>query len=272
MSEKFRCDKCGRNFENVYNLKRHMNKKTPCVHIGNELKKYKFQCEICRQRFTRQDYLTQHKEQNGCKHFDIQYIKNIIDKNINNTVNSNNIINNNLDKCENCFNTNTTNNITNNNITNNYGDIIVNINVVPYGKEDLSFMTEKEIRHFLFMGVMSIPELVEFIHFNKNKPEFHNICITNIKSKYAKKYDGNKWKLCCKEDAIEEEYNRTCDFLENMYNEYKKRGVLGDLTITKMEKFLVRKDEKDYMQKMAAKILLIMYNNKDIVEQTMNKQ
>jgi hypothetical protein len=245
-----------------------MNKKTPCVHTGDELKKYKFQCDICKQRFTRQDYLLQHKEQEACKHFDIQYINNVLNKNIN--ISDSHNVTNNLDHCNNCFNTNVTNNITNN-ITNNYGDkIVVNINVVPYGQEDLSFMTEKDIRHFLFMGVMSIPELIEFIHFNKNKPEFHNICITNIKSKYAKRYDGNRWKLCCKEDAIEEEYNRTCDFLENTYNEYKKKGILGDLTITKMEKFLVRKDEKDYMQKMAAKILLLMYNNRDIVEQTMN--
>jgi hypothetical protein len=156
-------------------------------------------------------------------------------------------------------------------VVNNIENQIINktyINIVPYGKEDITFMSEDEILHFLFMGVMSIPELVKFIHFNKNKPEFHNFYISNIKSKYAKKFDGKKWNMCDKNDAIEEEFIRACEFLENMYVEYKEKDVLGELTISKMEKFMVRKDEKDYMEKMAAKILLVLYNNRDIVENT----
>ena len=61
---------------------------------------------------------------------------------------------------------------------------------------------------------------------------------------------------------------RACDFLENIYEECKQKGILGELTKTKMDKFMIRKDDKDYVEKMAAKILMILYNNRDIVEET----
>lgn len=41
---------------------------------------------------------------------------------------------------------------------------------------------------------MSIPTLIENIHFNKNTPENHNIIIKNNRSKVVKVFNGQEWK------------------------------------------------------------------------------
>jgi hypothetical protein len=40
---------------------------------------------------------------------------------------------------------------------------------------------------------MSIPQLIGDTHFNPNKPENHNIYISNISKGHAMVWDGSKW-------------------------------------------------------------------------------
>ena len=271
----YSCERCGKIFDRKFNYDRHCNRVTKC----DDVKRIN-ECQYCKKVFGSKYNTIRHE--NGCKmkvkvelENKINILKNQIDTIIsqNNGISINkqsNVVESQNNIGQQHIEKQTVNNI-GKQVVNNIENQIINktyINIVPYGKEDITFMSEVEILHFLFMGVMSIPELVKFIHFNKNKPEFHNFYISNIKSKYAKKFDGKKWNMCDKNDAIEEEFIRACEFLENMYVEYKEKDVLGELTISKMEKFMVRKDEKDYMEKMAAKILLVLYNNRDIVENT----
>ena len=53
-----------------------------------------------------------------------------------------------------------------------------NIKIYAYGKEDLSHILEKDFKNILNKGFKSVPNLVEYIHSNKNKPENHNIYIS----------------------------------------------------------------------------------------------
>ena len=263
----YKCDKCGKTFSKKSSFIKHTNRKKSCVETDNNCI-----CLLCDKKFSRPDVLRKHMN-NPNIHNDIDMMKiKIAELQMKlNKTNTNTQVNN-IDGSNNTAINNMVNsNIDNSKIDNSVKVENVYINIVPYGKEDKTFMTDDEILHFLFMGVMSIPELVKFIHFNKDKPEFHNIYISNIKSNFAKRYDGLKWNICDKNDAIEEEYMRACDFLENMYIEYKEKGMLGELTKTKMDKFIIRKDNKDYVEKMAAKILMILYNNRDIVEETIRK-
>lgn len=59
------CDKCGRNFRDTYKLKRHRERKTPCVPIVNpedipEEKKGNPKCKFCGRAFSTRHTLTQH--------------------------------------------------------------------------------------------------------------------------------------------------------------------------------------------------------------------
>lgn len=94
-----------------------------------------------------------------------------------NSINGNNINSNNT--------TNTTNNTTNN--TNNQQNNIKNlqINLIAHGKEDLSFITEDRLKKILYKGFKSIENLTEIVHFDKNRPQNHNVYISNIKDSYV---------------------------------------------------------------------------------------
>jgi hypothetical protein len=83
---------------------------------------------------------------------------------------------------------------------------------------------------------LSVPNLIESVHFNKEYPENQNICITNRRTKDAKVFDGKKWKTVNKEllineivDTYERELTNYAEeqgktkFIKE-YNNAKKRG------------------------------------------------
>lgn len=51
---------------------------------------------------------------------------------------------------------------------------------------------------------LSVPTLIEFIHFNDRYPQNKNICITNKRTNDAIVYDGKKWKTVNKNQLIDE--------------------------------------------------------------------
>jgi hypothetical protein len=63
--------------------------------------------------------------------------------------------------------------INNNNIT---------INITAFRKEDLNFIDNNEcIKKLIYTGFESIQKYVTLVHFNKDKPEYQNIYIYQIK-------------------------------------------------------------------------------------------
>jgi hypothetical protein len=89
---------------------------------------------------------------------------------------------------------NKTNNKTINN-TNNGTINNTNINIVQFGKENTELLTKEEINRILYeKGVDGLLASVEIIHFNKRLPQFRNIRLTSVKSKYIDIHDGKKWK------------------------------------------------------------------------------
>ena len=89
--------------------------------------------------------------------------------------------------------TNVINNNNNNNISNNNNNIlnntqINNINIVAFGKENLDeIVSDSVCKKILFKGFEAVPQLIEYIHFNEKKPEFHNCYIPSLKDKYAER-------------------------------------------------------------------------------------
>ena len=76
-----------------------------------------------------------------------------------------------------------------NNQQNNY------INIVPFGKEDLTKLTDNECKIILKKCFNSVPALVEKLHFDKDHTENHNIYISNMRDDFVLVYDGKIWKL-----------------------------------------------------------------------------
>ena len=63
------------------------------------------------------------------------------------------------------------------------GDINIQVNIVAFGKEDVSYLTDKEIEDILYKGLKGPERYVEIVHCNKDKNEYKNIYVSNRKNK-----------------------------------------------------------------------------------------
>ena len=99
---------------------------------------------------------------------------------------------------------NITKNITNNTNNTNNGTIN-NINIVQFGREDSSLLNKEEISKILYeRGIDGLLASIEVFHFNNRLPQYKNIRLTNLKSKYIDIHDGNKWKKENQEKILNE--------------------------------------------------------------------
>ena len=64
-----------------------------------------------------------------------------------------------------------------------------------------------------------IQNAIKYIHFNQNKPENHNILITNVKSKHLKVLKNNQWCYENKQDIIEDMIDKNYYILDGHYQE-----------------------------------------------------
>jgi hypothetical protein len=96
---------------------------------------------------------------------------------------------------------NTTNNMTNN--TNN--GTIQNINIVQFGRENPNDLTKNEIQKILYeKGVDGLLACLEALHFNDRLPQYKNLRLTNLNSKYIDVHNGITWVKDDKEKIISE--------------------------------------------------------------------
>jgi hypothetical protein len=179
---------------------------------------------------------------------EINNLKQQINVNINNTNNSHNT-------------TNSHNNIINN-----------NINIVAFGHENLYALKDDLCKQVLSKGYQCVPILIENTHFNKNKPEYHNVYIPNMKDLYAMIYDGKRWGLKEKSDVVNQLFDDKQCFLIEKFNEFK--DDLDPITIKKFGRFLNQSDDEIYSN-IKKDIKLLLYNKRDIPMKTrklMNNQ
>jgi hypothetical protein len=164
-------------------------------------------CDYCEKIFTRKDNLNRHTK-NFCKEKNKKDNEQIILKQLIQEMNIKHeqlLINMNekqdllLDKLESMENKNCeleneirilkgikgeiVNSNNNNNIQNNNNNTqINNFNIVAFGKEKLDeIIGEEECKKILFRGFEAVPQLVENVHFNKNRTQYHN-CLQDFVS------------------------------------------------------------------------------------------
>ncbi len=101
---------------------------------------------------------------------------------------------------------NTTNNTTNNNTTNsnNTTNNTININLVPFGMENINDLSLEDKEAILKAGHFCTVLCTKKLNCNPNLPQYHNIAYTNLRSNDAKIYGRDKtWKTINKEDLFE---------------------------------------------------------------------
>jgi len=115
-----------------------------------------------------------------------------------------------------------TNNINNNQINNNLinngiiNNINQTINIVGFGKEDLTKLDVQEIFKCLKAGYYYPNEMTFHINFNKDYPENHNIQLTNVRDSYIKYFDGMIWKVTSFDDFFENMIDHRMNFVSKI--------------------------------------------------------
>jgi hypothetical protein len=153
-------------------------------------------------------------------------------------------------------------NITNNNkITNN--NLMVNIN--SFGNESLSHITINDYKRFLSGLFPGFIKFIEKVHFDENAPENHNICITNMNSKYLFTFDKGNWLSRDKNDTIDTFIAKKYNILVNKFDELEGKNELDDKILERFNIFAKNYQDKEAQKNTKNDIMLMMYNNKNKV-------
>ncbi len=157
---------------------------------------------------------------------------------------------------------NITNNTTNNTINQTNNVIMIN----NFGNEDLSHITLQDYKQYLNTYFKGFIKYIEKVHFDDNVPENHNICITNLKSKDIKVYEGDKWVAKPKTDVIDKLLRKKLNTLIDKCEELEETDQINDKVVDKFAEFQI-----NYMDDSAKKttkndVVLMIYNNKDKVK------
>ena len=147
----------------------------------------------------------------------------------------------------------------NSNIQNNIHN---EIKIIAYGKEDTSYITDNEYKLLIHKGFKSVPNLVEYIHFNGNKPENQNIYISNMRDNYVLVYDGGQWQMRERDDILQDIIDNKTDILNEKFDELLDK--LDEITIKRFKKFLDEKDDNKISVQLKKDLKLIMYNRNKI--------
>ncbi len=268
---KYECPRCGYNCDTIQSIKTHLAIKIMCKSIISDtipnieniiITKNDIICSFCNNEFSNKYSLKRHlakceikinneKEKELADKVELlveEHIKKLHLKNQGNTINHIN---------------------TNSNNTNNTN---INMNMVLNYKDEKNteFFDDNIYKSYSKLGVSRIPTLIENVHFDPEKPENHNMYISDITSDYAHKFDKGKWCTVLKNVFLEEvinKYERKIDYWEtDPVNLVLYKGIKDSCdTYNKII------EEKGVFDEVMKKVALLLYNNKDMVIKTSKK-
>ena len=200
------CNKCNKNFTRKQSYDIHINRKNPCILDENinkikELEYIKQLEEKCKQLENNNKELTEKNKQFEDKIKELETENKTLNNLVNKCFKKNKIIktNNTTNNNNNNNNTNHINNNTTNNTINN-----INVNLVPFGMENIDDLTQEEKKTILNAGMFCSVMCAKKLNCNPRLPQYQNIAFTNLRSNDAKIYDKDKtWRTVDKEDLFE---------------------------------------------------------------------
>ena len=140
-----------------------------------------------------------------------------------------------------------------------------NIKILAYDNTDLSHLKNKDYLKCLRRSNFCIPHLIEKIHFNPEKPENHNIYISNLKNNYVMIYNGEKWMINDRDESIQNLIDDKESIIEQKLEEWIENGKNYPDIMKKFNRYLEKKENDKVLDKIKNEIKLILFNNRDIV-------
>jgi len=157
-------------------------------------------------------------------------------------------------------NTTTTNNTTNNN------NNTINIKVLAYKDTDVSHLTDRDYQRALNRASMCIPQILEKVHFDPEKPENHNVVIASMNNKYIKLHDGQNWNLRDREETVEDLFADAEDILETKLESWQEEeNPKSEKATRKFQIYLEVKEKAALYKKIKQELKLLLFNNRNLV-------
>ena len=141
-----------------------------------------------------------------------------------------------------------------------------NIKLLAYNKTDISDLTEKDFIRCFNHNNMCVPHLLKRIHFNRKKPENHNVFLSNLKSGYIMLYDGKQWNTYNRDEVIDDMFDEKHDILEQKYEEWIDVGKDYPIIYYKFRRYLEKMNNDVVIKKIKDEMKLVLYNNRNIVK------
>ena len=158
------------------------------------------------------------------------------------------------------------------NNSNNTINVQNNIKLLSYSNTDRSHLTDKDIIKCLKHYNFCIPHLIEKVHFDANKPENHNIYISNLKNKYVMLYDGNKWKCADRDDQITKLIDDNEGMIEYRLEEWIESGNKYPEMMKKFNRYIEKKDNNKVINIIKDEIKLLLYNNRNLINKDISNK
>jgi hypothetical protein len=108
-------------------------------------------------------------------------------------------------------------------------------------------------------------EMIKITHFDKDKPENHNIYKPNFKDKYVKYFNDNIWKIGDAKRIMTELYMSKMDIAEEKFDELKQ--YLSEITQGRFQWFLDNREEPEVMCEVLKKIAEMLYNERGLINE-----
>ncbi len=156
----------------------------------------------------------------------------------------------------------TQNNTTNTQqITNN-----VTVNILPYEQTDVSHLTDRDYQRAFNRASMCIPQILEKIHFDPQKPENHNVYISSMNNKYIKLHDGERWNLRDREETIEDLFADAEYMLENKLETWQdEEDPKSDRATKKFQIYREVKEKEALYTRIKQELKLLLFNNRSLI-------
>jgi len=300
----YECLSCNKKFTKKCNYEAHMNRKKQCgLKINNlpqELKNYHlittnsaeknitnetgttistveikpkrerrvYICQYCEKEYSRQDAVTRHQEVCTDKKEHDNEIE-ILLQQLNDARNEIQKKNQTIDTLSKEVKTLKTEKVIQPSIVQNVQNIQNNnyfIGVMPFGKEDLSYIPDDIYKKILHRCYNSVPILMEHIHFNEKHPENHNIFMSNTRGDEVIVFDGIYWNHEDKDETLEQLYSDCSNILETKFDELMNQ--MDESEQVRCKRFIDDIGNQQIIKKIKRNLILKLYNKRHVVIKT----
>jgi hypothetical protein len=242
----FKCSECDNVYNSYFCMWRHKKTKHPFAKkelVKKEEKKEDFNCKYCNKKLANRHTLWHH-ENKVCKQNPI-ILKPVANINVQDS-NDTNI-----------------NVIQNQNIT---------INFISLENQSVLELKEEQKEEIINDGLNSIITLIKHLNFNKDLPQNHVFCTTNINNKYvnALNLETNKVEKVRKFDFFEEVFKKSLKHMKTLNNTIKNAVIQDDFEkkIEDIEKKIFNYLEPTHKKIYHDDLNTLSYNQRDLVRKS----